>query len=76
MQGGKGRMDLRGIIMCWQEREAEYEAEQQRIKKEKEKEVAELRALQERERDHQAEQVTPIPHEAEPKYRNENQAKQ
>ncbi|ROJ29137.1 Cilia- and flagella-associated protein 45 [Anabarilius grahami] len=38
------------------EREAEYEAEQVRIKKEKEKEVARLRALQERDRDHKAEQ--------------------
>ena len=38
------------------EREAEYEAEQERIRKEKEKEVARLRALQERARDHQAEQ--------------------
>ncbi|XP_051580988.1 cilia- and flagella-associated protein 45 [Myxocyprinus asiaticus] len=38
------------------EREAEYEVEQIRIKKEKEKEVARLRALQERDRDHKAEQ--------------------
>ncbi|KAG8560233.1 hypothetical protein GDO81_014851 [Engystomops pustulosus] len=38
-------------------REAEYEAEQEKIKKEKEKEVARLRALQERARDHRAEQV-------------------
>ncbi|XP_072551518.1 cilia- and flagella-associated protein 45 isoform X2 [Salminus brasiliensis] len=38
------------------ERDAEYEAEQRRIKKEKEKEVARLRALQERDRDHKAEQ--------------------
>ncbi|XP_060778871.1 cilia- and flagella-associated protein 45-like [Neoarius graeffei] len=38
------------------ERDAEYEAEQRRIKKEKEKEVARLRALQERERDYKAEQ--------------------
>uniref|UniRef100_A0A8C1KZJ1 Cilia- and flagella-associated protein 45 n=1 Tax=Cyprinus carpio TaxID=7962 RepID=A0A8C1KZJ1_CYPCA len=38
------------------EREAEYEAEQIRIKKDKEKEVARLRALQERDRDHKAEQ--------------------
>ncbi|XP_030621049.1 cilia- and flagella-associated protein 45 [Chanos chanos] len=38
------------------EREAEYEAEQRRIKREKEKEVARLRALQERDRDHKAEQ--------------------
>ncbi|MEE6491579.1 hypothetical protein FKM82_016269 [Ascaphus truei] len=37
-------------------REAEYEAEQKKIKKEKEKEVARLRALQERARDHRAEQ--------------------
>ncbi|XP_044128937.1 cilia- and flagella-associated protein 45-like [Bufo gargarizans] len=39
-------------------REAEYEAEQEKIKKEKEKEVARLRALQERARDHRAEQDT------------------
>ncbi|XP_043934258.1 cilia- and flagella-associated protein 45 isoform X1 [Protopterus annectens] len=38
------------------EREAEYEAEQEKIRKEKEKEVARLRALQERARDHRAEQ--------------------
>ncbi|XP_056622682.1 cilia- and flagella-associated protein 45 [Triplophysa dalaica] len=38
------------------EQAAEYEAEQIRIKKEKEKEVARLRALQERNRDHKAEQ--------------------
>ncbi|KAI4874354.1 hypothetical protein NFI96_022212, partial [Prochilodus magdalenae] len=38
------------------EREADYEAEQRRIKREKEKEVARLRALQERDRDHKAEQ--------------------
>ncbi|XP_056138839.1 cilia- and flagella-associated protein 45 [Lampris incognitus] len=38
------------------EREAEFEAEQRRIKREKEKEVARLRALQERERDYKAEQ--------------------
>ncbi|XP_044128938.1 cilia- and flagella-associated protein 45-like [Bufo gargarizans] len=37
-------------------REAEYEAEQEKIKKEKEKEVARLRALQERARDHRSEQ--------------------
>jgi len=39
-----------------QQREAEFEEEQERIKKEKEKEVARLRTLQERARDHQAEQ--------------------
>uniref|UniRef100_A0A8B9K4Y5 Cilia- and flagella-associated protein 45 n=1 Tax=Astyanax mexicanus TaxID=7994 RepID=A0A8B9K4Y5_ASTMX len=38
------------------ERDAEYEAEQIRVKKEKEKDVARLRALQERDRDHKAEQ--------------------
>ncbi|XP_053315912.1 cilia- and flagella-associated protein 45 [Spea bombifrons] len=37
-------------------REAEYEAEQEQLKKKKEKEVARLRALQERARDHRAEQ--------------------
>ncbi|RXM91611.1 Cilia- and flagella-associated protein 45 [Acipenser ruthenus] len=34
------------------EREAEYEAEQERIRKKKEQDVARLRALQERDRDH------------------------
>ncbi|XP_062860946.1 cilia- and flagella-associated protein 45 [Trichomycterus rosablanca] len=38
------------------EREAKYEAEQKRIKREKEKDVARLRALQERYKDHKAEQ--------------------
>ncbi|KAM4628415.1 cilia- and flagella-associated protein 45 [Polymixia lowei] len=38
------------------EREAEYEAEQKRIKREKEKEVTRMRALQERDRDYKAEQ--------------------
>ncbi|XP_072840038.2 cilia- and flagella-associated protein 45 isoform X2 [Pogona vitticeps] len=38
------------------EREAEFEAEQERIRKEKEMETARLRALQEKARDHQAEQ--------------------
>uniref|UniRef100_UPI003AAA80AC cilia- and flagella-associated protein 45 n=1 Tax=Centroberyx gerrardi TaxID=166262 RepID=UPI003AAA80AC len=38
------------------EREAEYEAEQRRIKREKEKEVGRLRALQERAKDYKAEQ--------------------
>lgn len=41
-----------------QEREAELEAEQERIRREKEKEMARLRAMQERARDHQAEQVS------------------
>lgn len=40
-----------------QERQAEYEAEQARIKKEKELEIASLRAKQERAKDHKAEQV-------------------
>ncbi|XP_028274642.1 cilia- and flagella-associated protein 45 isoform X2 [Parambassis ranga] len=39
-----------------QEREAEYEAEQKRIKKEKELEIARLRAQQEKARDYKAEQ--------------------
>uniref|UniRef100_A0A3P9IFQ9 Cilia- and flagella-associated protein 45 n=1 Tax=Oryzias latipes TaxID=8090 RepID=A0A3P9IFQ9_ORYLA len=38
------------------EREAEYEAEQKRIKKEKEMEIARLRAQQQRAKDHKAEQ--------------------
>ncbi|KAL8184373.1 UNVERIFIED_CONTAM: hypothetical protein K2H54_015392 [Gekko kuhli] len=37
-------------------RETEFEAEQERIRREKEKETARLRALQEKARDHQAEQ--------------------
>ncbi|XP_014817373.1 PREDICTED: cilia- and flagella-associated protein 45 [Calidris pugnax] len=37
-------------------REAEFEAEQQRIRWEKEKELARMRAMQEKARDHQAEQ--------------------
>jgi len=41
-----------------QEREAKYEAEQERIRREKEKEMARLRATQERAQDHQAEQVS------------------
>lgn len=40
-----------------QEREAEHEAEQKRVKKEKELEISRLRAQQERAKDHQAEQV-------------------
>lgn len=41
-----------------QEREAEFEAEQERIRWEKEKETARLRAMQERAQDHQAEKVS------------------
>lgn len=41
-----------------QEREAAFEQEQQRIQMEKEKEVARLRAMQERAKDRQAEQVS------------------
>lgn len=50
--------DLRAMEYTRQkmQREAEYEAEQRRIKREKEKEVARLRALQERDRDYKAEQ--------------------
>ena len=40
-----------------QEREAEYEEKQMLLKKGKEKEVARLRALQERDKDHKADQV-------------------
>lgn len=45
--------------MTWlvQERDAEYEAEQRRIKKEKELEIARLRARQEKAKDYKAEQV-------------------
>ncbi|XP_076850628.1 cilia- and flagella-associated protein 45 [Brachyhypopomus gauderio] len=51
-------VDLRALDYTRQklDREAEHEAEQQRIKREKEKDVARLRALQERDRDHRAEQ--------------------
>ncbi|CAH2293503.1 cilia- and flagella-associated 45 [Pelobates cultripes] len=51
-------LDLRVLDYTQQKiaREAEYEAEQERLKKEKEKEVARLRALQERARDYKAEQ--------------------
>lgn len=46
------------IVFCpAQAREAEYEAEQEKIRKEKELETARLRALQEKAQDHQAEQV-------------------
>ncbi|XP_029967344.1 cilia- and flagella-associated protein 45 [Salarias fasciatus] len=50
--------DLRDLEYIRQkmEREAEYEAEQRRIKKEKELEIARLRAQQERAKDHKAEQ--------------------
>lgn len=41
----------------WQAREAEFEAEQERIRREKEKEIARLRAMQEKAQDYQAEQV-------------------
>uniref|UniRef100_G3U539 Cilia- and flagella-associated protein 45 n=1 Tax=Loxodonta africana TaxID=9785 RepID=G3U539_LOXAF len=40
----------------WQAREAEFEAEQERIRREKEKEIARLRAMQEKAQDYQAEQ--------------------
>lgn len=43
-----------------QEREAEFEAKQERIRREKEKEMARLRAMQERAQDHQAEQVSGV----------------
>lgn len=46
-----------GCVCLAQAREAEFEAEQQRIHREKEMETARLRALQEKAQDHQAEQV-------------------
>lgn len=50
---------LRSALMfSWQEREEEFEAEQQRIKREKEKEITRLRALQQRAKDYKAEQVS------------------
>lgn len=45
-------------ILLLQEREAEYEAEQKRVKKERELEITRLRAQQQRARDHRAEQVS------------------
>ncbi|XP_032365282.1 cilia- and flagella-associated protein 45 [Etheostoma spectabile] len=50
--------DMRDLeyIQKKMEREAEYEAEQRRIKKEKELEIARLRARQEKEKDYKAEQ--------------------
>ncbi|XP_034723294.1 cilia- and flagella-associated protein 45 [Etheostoma cragini] len=50
--------DIRDLeyIQKKMEREAEYEAEQRRIKKEKELEIARLRARQEKEKDYKAEQ--------------------
>lgn len=42
----------------WQAREAEFEAEQERMRREKEKEIARLRATQEKAQDYQAEQVS------------------
>ena len=55
-------MSLLFVFLCWyswalQEREAEFEAEQRRIKKEKELEIARLRAKQEKAKDYKAEQV-------------------
>nr|XP_023409719.1 cilia- and flagella-associated protein 45 [Loxodonta africana] len=46
---------LQGLFF-WQAREAEFEAEQERIRREKEKEIARLRAMQEKAQDYQAEQ--------------------
>lgn len=45
----------------WQAREAEFEAEQERIRREKEKEIARLRTMQEKAQDYQAEQVPSWP---------------
>lgn len=47
------------LTVSWllQKQDAEYEAEQKRIKKEKELEIARLRARQERARDYKADQV-------------------
>lgn len=46
------------LFSSWQAREAEFEAEQERIRREKEKEIARLRAMQEKAQDYQAEQVS------------------
>ena len=48
---------LSETFSSWQAREAEFEAEQERIRREKEKEITRLRAMQERAQDHQAQQV-------------------
>lgn len=44
-------------LSCWQAREAEFEAEQERIRREKEKEIARMRVMQEKVQDYLAEQV-------------------
>lgn len=49
-------MRAKEYIKKKQEREAEYEAEQRRMKKEKQLEIARLRAQQEKDRDYKAEQ--------------------
>lgn len=46
------------LFSSWQAREAEFEAEQERIRREKEKEIARLRAMQEKAQDYRAEQVS------------------
>lgn len=46
------------LFFSWQAREAEFEAEQERIRREKEKEIARLRAMQEKAQDYRAEQVS------------------
>ncbi|KAL3992114.1 radial spoke head protein 1 [Sarotherodon galilaeus] len=49
-------MRVKEYLLKKQEQQAEYEAEQRRIKKEKELEIARLRAQQEKEKDYKAEQ--------------------
>lgn len=51
------------LVFSWllQEREAEYEAEERRTKKEKELEIARMRAQQEKAKDYKAEQVRSKP---------------
>lgn len=44
-------------LCCWQAREAEFEAEQERIRREKEKEIARMRVMQEKAQDYLAEKV-------------------
>lgn len=44
-------------LSFWQAREAEFEAEQERIRREKEKEIARMRVMQEKAQDYLAEQV-------------------
>lgn len=54
---GRRRAALPQGLPLPQAREAEFEAEQERLRREKEREIARLRAMQEKAQDYQAEQV-------------------